>query len=166
MKIIRTIPIIAPGLLALALLAAPASARAEEPAKEKPLTKNQQKYDADKDGKLNDEEKAAAKAAAAAKSKQTREENLAKYDANHDGKLDDDERAKKTADEQAASGTSRKASPTTAGRTRTTGSLDLTAPRNRLRSAPCAPCRTARNRRKPWRQPRWALWRSARSGSR
>jgi len=101
MKIIRTIPIIAPGFLALALLAAPASARAEESTKEKPLTKNQQKYDADKDGKLNDEEKAAAKAAAAAKAKQTREGNLAKYDANHDGKLDDEERAKKSADDQA-----------------------------------------------------------------
>ena len=101
MKTIRTSLIIAPGLLALALLAAPASARAEETPKEKPLTKNQQKYDADKDGKLNDEEKAAAKEAAAAKAKQTREENLAKYDANQDGKLDDAEKAKKTADEQA-----------------------------------------------------------------
>lgn len=101
MKTIRTNPIIAPGLLALALLAAPAGLRAEEAKKDKPLTKNQQQYDADKDGKLNDEEKAAAKAAATAKAKQTREENLAKYDANQDGKLDDAEKAKKTADEQA-----------------------------------------------------------------
>ena len=102
MKTIRIIPIIAPGLLALALLAVPASARAEDPQKDKPLTKNQQKYDADKDGQLNDEEKAAAKAAAAAKAKHTREENLAKYDANQDGKLDDEEKARKSADEQAA----------------------------------------------------------------
>jgi hypothetical protein len=101
MKTIRTTLIIAPGLLALALLAGPA-ARAEEPAKEKPLTKNQQQYDADHDGKLNDEEKAAAKAGAAAKAKHTREETLAKYDANHDGKLDDAEKAKKTADEEEA----------------------------------------------------------------
>jgi len=101
MKTIRSTPIIAPGLLALVLLAAPAYVRAEETPKEKPLTKNQQQYDADKDGKLNDEEKAAAKAAATAKAKQTREENLAKYDANQDGKLDDDEKAKKHADEQA-----------------------------------------------------------------
>jgi hypothetical protein len=100
MKTIRKTLIIAPGLLALALLAAPAGA--EETKKEKTLTKNQQKYDADKDGKLNDDEKAAAKEGAKAKAKQTREENLAKYDANHDGKLDADEKARKQADEEAA----------------------------------------------------------------
>lgn len=102
MKTIRTVLKTAPGLLALVLLAAPASVRAEEARKEKPLTKNQQKYDADHDGRLNDEEKAAAKEGAKAKAKQTREENLAKYDANRDGKLDDEERAKKRADEAAA----------------------------------------------------------------
>ncbi|MEJ1972651.1 MAG: hypothetical protein WDM96_09375 [Lacunisphaera sp.] len=101
MKTIRSTLIIAPGLLALALMASPA-ARAEEAAKEKPLTKNQREYDADHDGRLSDEEKAAAKAGAAAKAKKTREENLAKYDANKDGKLDDEEKAKKTADEQEA----------------------------------------------------------------
>lgn len=92
---------LAPVLLALAVFVAPCSLRAEEAAKEKPLTKNQEKYDADKDGKLNDEEKAAAKAGADAKSKATREENLAKYDANKDGRLDDAEKAKKQADEMA-----------------------------------------------------------------
>lgn len=102
MKSIRTTLIIAPGLLALALMAAPASARAEDTAKDKPLTKNQQKYDADHDGKLSDDEKAAAKDGAKAKAKATREENLAKYDANKDGKLDDEEKAKKKADEAAA----------------------------------------------------------------
>jgi len=102
MKTIRSTPIIAPGLLALVLLAAPAYVRAEETPKEKPLTKNQQQYDADKDGKLNDEEKAAAKAGAKAKAKLTREANLAKYDANKNGKLDEDERARKHADEEAA----------------------------------------------------------------
>ena len=102
MKSIRTTLIIAPGLLALALMAAPASARAEDAAKDKPLTKNQQKYDADHDGKLSDDEKAAAKEGAKAKAKATREENLAKYDANKDGKLDDEEKAKKKADEAAA----------------------------------------------------------------
>ena len=101
MKGIRKTTLIAPGLLALVLLAAPVLARAEEAAKEKPLTKNQQKYDADHDGKLNDEEKAAAKDGARAKAKETREANLAKYDANKNGKLDDDERARKQADEQA-----------------------------------------------------------------
>jgi hypothetical protein len=95
---------IAPALLALVLLIAiPAfGAEAAAPEKEKKLTKNQQKYDADKDGKLSDEEKAAAKAAATAKAKETREANLAKYDADKDGKLDESERAKKEADETAA----------------------------------------------------------------
>ena len=106
MKTIRSTLIIAPGLLALALLASPA-ARAEEPAKEKPLTKNQQQYDTDHDGKLSDEEKAAAKTAATAKAKQTREANLAKYDANKNGKLDDDERARKDADELAEKATAK-----------------------------------------------------------
>jgi hypothetical protein len=101
MKTIRKFTLIAPGLLALVLLAAPGVVRAEESAKEKSLTKNQQKYDADHDGKLNDAEKAAAKEGAKAKAKETREANLAKYDANKNGKLDDDERAQKKADEQA-----------------------------------------------------------------
>jgi Ca2+-binding EF-hand superfamily protein len=109
MKIIRMIPCLAPGLLALCLMTGPASVRAEEPAKEKPLTKNQQLYDADHDGRLSDEEKAAAKAAATAKAKQTREANLAKYDANKDGKLDDDEKARKKLDEQSAAAAAREA---------------------------------------------------------
>jgi hypothetical protein len=92
---------LAPALLALALLAGPSALRAED-APEKKLTKNQEKYDADKDGKLNDEEKAAAKAAAREKAKETKEANLAKYDANKNGKLDDPERAQKKADEEAA----------------------------------------------------------------
>ncbi len=92
--------LIAPALLALVLIA-PAALRAEEAKPDKKLTKNQEKYDADKDGKLNDEEKAAAKQAARDKAKATHEANLAKYDANKDGKLDDEEKAKKHADEQA-----------------------------------------------------------------
>jgi hypothetical protein len=97
-------PRLAPALLALALIIV-APAFGAEPAaaeKEKKLTKNQEKFDADKDGKLNDEEKAAAKAAAAAKAKETRESNLAKYDADKDGKLGDEEKARKKADEDAA----------------------------------------------------------------
>jgi hypothetical protein len=101
MKSIRKATLIAPGFLALVLLAAPALARAEESAKDKSLSKNQRKYDADHDGKLSDEEKVAAKEGAKAKAKETREANLAKYDANKNGKLDDDERAQKKADEQA-----------------------------------------------------------------
>ncbi len=99
---LRSLPHLASALLALALLAAPLSLRAEEVTKEKPLTKAKEKFDADKDGKLNDEEKAAAKDAAKAKAKETHEANLAKYDVNKDGKLDAEERAKMKADEAAA----------------------------------------------------------------
>jgi hypothetical protein len=90
-----------PALLALALMVTPLALRAESEAARK-LSKNQEKYDADKDGKLSDEEKAAAKEGAKAKAKETREANLQKYDANTDGKLDTDEKARKKADEQAA----------------------------------------------------------------
>jgi Ca2+-binding EF-hand superfamily protein len=102
MKTIRTTLLSAPVFLALALLAVPVSSRADEPPKEKPLSKAKEKFDADHDGKLNDEEKAAAKEASKAKAKATREANLAKYDANKNGKLDDDERAQKKADEESA----------------------------------------------------------------
>lgn len=94
-----SLPRFALALLALALTVLPAALHAEE-ASGKKLTKNQQKYDADQDGKLSEEEKAAAKEAAKAKGKETREANLDKYDANKDGKLDADERAKKKSDEQ------------------------------------------------------------------
>jgi hypothetical protein len=88
-----------PALLALALMVSPLILRAEGEAK---LSKAKAQYDADKDGKLSDEEKAAAKEGAKAKAKETREANLKKYDANGDGKLDAEERAKRKADEQAA----------------------------------------------------------------
>lgn len=101
MKFIRSILLSAPVLPALILLAAPVSARADT-ATEKPLSKTKQAFDLDHDGKLNDDEEAAAKAATKAKAKATREANLAKYDANKNGKLDDDERAKKRAEELAA----------------------------------------------------------------
>ncbi len=99
-----SLPRFAPALLALALTVLPAALHAEEAA-DKKLTKNQQKYDADQDGKLSEEEKAAAKEAAKTKAKETREANLDKYDANKDGKLDADERAKKKSDEQAENDT-------------------------------------------------------------
>jgi len=89
-----------PALLALVLMVTPLALRAEGEAAKK-LSKNQAKYDADKDGKLSDDEKAAAKAGAKAKAKETRDANLQKYDANTDGKLDADEKARKKADEQA-----------------------------------------------------------------
>jgi Ca2+-binding EF-hand superfamily protein len=106
MKATRSILILAPGLLALSFLFAPLAAPAEETAPEKKLTKAQEKYDTDKDGKLSDEEKARAKEDTAAKAKLTRDEHLkqalAKYDANQNGKLDDDEKARMKADEAAA----------------------------------------------------------------
>lgn len=92
----------APALLALALLALPAIARADEPTPEKKLSKAQEKYDSDKDGTLSAEERAKAREDALAKARQTREEHrkiaLEKYDANHDGKLDGKEKAKMKAD--------------------------------------------------------------------
>jgi Ca2+-binding EF-hand superfamily protein len=89
------------GLLALSFLLTPLTSHAQEAAPEKKLTKAKEKYDADKDGRLSDEEKAAAKEGAKAKAKETRAEKLAKYDANGDGKLDDAEKARMKTDEQA-----------------------------------------------------------------
>lgn len=89
-------------LLALSLTPTRAMAEAAGGKSAKPSKATLEKYDADKDGTLNDEEKANAKAGAAAKAKQTREENLAKYDANKDGKLDEAEKAARKSDEDAA----------------------------------------------------------------
>jgi hypothetical protein len=105
---LRPIVRVAPALLALTLMVNPLILRAEGEAKGK-LSKAKEQYDANKDGQLNDEEKAAAKAGATAKAKETRETNLAKYDANQDGKLDADERARKKADEQSARDAEREA---------------------------------------------------------
>ena len=101
MKTPRFLFIFAPALLALAFVLAPLTTNAEEPAPEPKLTKAKEKFDTDKDGKLSDEEKTAAKDAARAKARETREENLAKYDLNKDGKLDKEEREKMKADEKA-----------------------------------------------------------------
>jgi len=49
------------------------------------------KFDANGDGKLDDGERAAAKAALRAHYIAKRDEVKAKFDANHDGKLDDGE---------------------------------------------------------------------------
>ena len=103
MKALYAILKVAPGLLAL-LLAAPLVSSAGEaaPKERKPSKATLEKYDADKDGELSEEEKARAKEGAREKAKLTHEENLAKYDANKDGKLDQEERARKQADEEAA----------------------------------------------------------------
>ena len=102
MKTLSSILKIAPGLLALAIVVAPLSLKAQEVTKEKkPSKETLEKYDANKDGQLDEAEKAAWKADIAAKAKQTREANLAKYDVNKNGKLDDDEKAQMKADEAA-----------------------------------------------------------------
>ena len=51
-----------------------------------------QKYDTNKDGTLDDQEKATMKADFEAKRTEMKKELLAKYDTNKDGKLDDGER--------------------------------------------------------------------------
>lgn len=102
MKSHPTLRLIAPALLALLLFFPSMPLMAEDASADKKLTKNQRQYDADGDGKLSDEEKAAAKEGARAKAKETREANLEKYDENKDGKLDEQERAKKKADEESA----------------------------------------------------------------
>jgi len=102
MKDLKSILRIALGLLAL-LFAVTLTSATEETAKErKPSKETLDKYDANKDGQLDETEQAAAKAGAAAKAKATREANLAKYDANKDGKLDEAEKARMKADEDAA----------------------------------------------------------------
>jgi hypothetical protein len=101
MKDLKSILRFAPGLLAL--LFAVTITSAEETTKErKPSKETLEKYDANKDGMLDEAEQAAAKAGAVAKAKATREANLAKYDANKDGKLDETEKAAMKADEDAA----------------------------------------------------------------
>jgi len=86
----------------LALLSAVTFASAEESKERKPSKETLEKYDANKDGTLDESEKAAWNADIAAKTKATKEANLAKYDLNKDGKLDDSEKAAMKADEAAA----------------------------------------------------------------
>ncbi len=94
---------IAPALLAL-LFAVTFAAAADDsmPAKEKKPSKAAlEKYDANKDGALDEAETKARKADIVAKAKATKEANLAKYDRNKDGKLDEAEKAALKADEDA-----------------------------------------------------------------
>ena len=102
MQLSRSVYRLALGLLALSFVTTFASADDGMAKEKKPSKAALEKYDADKDGQLSDEEKAKAIEAAREKAKHTREANLAKYDTNKDGKLDDAEKAVKKADEDAA----------------------------------------------------------------
>lgn len=53
-----------------------------------------EKFDADKDGKLSDAEKSAAREAIKSRTGKVRDKALEKFDANGDGRLDESERAK------------------------------------------------------------------------
>lgn len=94
--------LVVPALL-LALLAVTPLVRAEEtsPAKEKPLSKAKGKYDADKDGKLSDAEKAELKEDEKEKRQAKKLAELEKYDANRNGKIDPEEKEKMKADQEA-----------------------------------------------------------------
>ena len=102
MPLMKTLPLITrAGLLGLALaLLAPLAARAEDSSEkkaEKPVPPAAlKKFDKDGDGKLNDEEKAAWKAAREAEKKAM----LEKYDTDKDGKLSDEEKAAMKADHE------------------------------------------------------------------
>ena len=93
---------IALGLLALVFTATVVKAKEDGDKERKPSKETMAKYDTNKDGMLDDAEKAAMKADVVARGKATREANLAKYDANKDGKLDDTEKAAMKADKDAA----------------------------------------------------------------
>jgi EF hand len=97
-----SLPLLVPAIIALALSAAVVALRADDSTSEKPLSKAQAKYDADKDGKLSDEEKARMKEDAKEKREERMEKILEKYDVNKNGKLDPEEKAKWEADKKAA----------------------------------------------------------------
>lgn len=101
MKSLSFILRIALGTLALLFTVTMATAEEGAAKERKPSKETLAKYDANKDGSLDDTEMAAWKADIAAKSKATREENLAKYDTNKDGKLDETEKAARKADDNA-----------------------------------------------------------------
>jgi hypothetical protein len=101
MKNLKAFLNIALGMLAL-LFAATITSAEEMTKEKKPSKAALEKYDANKDGVLDEAEQSAQKAGIAAKAKATKEANLAKYDANKDGKLDEAEKAARKADEDAA----------------------------------------------------------------
>jgi Ca2+-binding EF-hand superfamily protein len=98
----KTLPLRLFGMLAGFSLAFLVTGYSEETSKERAPSKEAlEKYDADGDGKLNEEEKAKRQADINAKAAQTRKENLDKYDVDGDGKLSKEEREAKKAAEAA-----------------------------------------------------------------
>ncbi len=102
MKTLTSLLRIALGSLALLFTVTVASAEESGAKERKPSKETLEKYDKNKDGKLDEAETAAWKADIAAKAKATKEANLAKYDLNKDGKLDDAEKAAMKADQETA----------------------------------------------------------------
>ena len=97
-KSIRTL--IVPALigLAFALTIPTISAQEKAPTEKTPKAK---RGDANKDGVVSEEEKAAAKAESAKKKAERETKAFAKYDANKNGVLDPDEKAQQEADRKA-----------------------------------------------------------------
>lgn len=80
-------------LILAALLLTPVISRAEEaPAREAFRKQMMERFDADKDGKLSDAEREAAKTALKEKGGEVRGKVLEKFDADKDGKLSETER--------------------------------------------------------------------------
>ncbi|MDP2139016.1 MAG: hypothetical protein Q8J74_14290 [Candidatus Didemnitutus sp.] len=91
------------GLLALAFGFSVAVAQDDEGKKEKgPSKADLKKYDANRDGTLDEAEMATMKAAKEAQKAAAKQERLDKYDANQDGKINKNESATEKADKAAA----------------------------------------------------------------
>lgn len=93
-----------PGLLLLAFVSSRVTAAAQEDTArpDRPPTKTELKrYDADKDGRLSEEETVHMKEDEKARKEAREKKILAKYDANKNGTLDADEKAKWEADRKA-----------------------------------------------------------------
>lgn len=86
------------GACALALLATASAEVPATPTPKAPSKADLAKYDADKDGRLDEAESARWQAAKAA----VREERLAKYDSDRDGRIDREEKVAEDADKAEA----------------------------------------------------------------
>ncbi len=86
------------GVCALAILSVASAQDADAKAPKGPSKSDLQKFDANKDGRLDEAESATMKAAKDA----ARQERLTKYDTNKDGKVSKEEKAVEDADKAAA----------------------------------------------------------------